>query len=161
MATRPLPAISVAPDVWRVTGPLPWRPRLVHAYLVRLGSDGWMLVDGGADTDAAWETLDAGVREVAGGWKAIALHVVTHMHVDHIGLAARVRDASGARLAMHRLDAERVAGAAADPAGGGGVPRKTYCARAEHRRSCGAGRNPGRIPSAPPPISRSTVRREC
>ena len=117
MVPRPIPATSVASDVWRITVPLPWRPRSVHAYLARLGGGGWMLVDGGAETDAAWETLDVGVREVAGGWKAIALHMVTHMHVDHIGLAARVRDASGARLAMHHLDAERVAGAAADPEG--------------------------------------------
>ena len=76
-----------------------------------------MLVDGGAETDAAWEALDAGVRETAGAWEAVGLHVVTHMHVDHIGLAARVRETAGARLVMHHLDAERMAGAASDPEG--------------------------------------------
>lgn len=76
-----------------------------------------MLVDGGADTAEGWAALDAGVRRVTAGWSAVTLHVVTHMHVDHIGLARRTRDACGAPLAMGRWDAERVAGAAADPDG--------------------------------------------
>lgn len=107
---------NVAPDLHRITTPLPWRPREVHAYLARL-ENGFMLVDGGADTEAGWAALDAGVREVAGDWREVTLHVVTHMHLDHIGLAARVRDASGAPLAMGQLDAERVTGAFRDPEG--------------------------------------------
>jgi glyoxylase-like metal-dependent hydrolase (beta-lactamase superfamily II) len=107
----------------------------VHAYLAELDEGGWMLVDGGADTDAAWAVLDAAVRESAGGWEGVRLHLVTHMHVDHIGLAARVRGASGAPLAMGRLDAERAAAAATDPAGEAGY-------RAGVLREAGA---PGRL----------------
>jgi hypothetical protein len=89
-------ATLAAPGVWRVTTPLPFRPRSVHAYLLDAG-EGWVLVDGGLGTDEAWAALDAGVREAAGGWEAVAVHVVTHMHMDHVGLSRRVRDASGAR----------------------------------------------------------------
>jgi glyoxylase-like metal-dependent hydrolase (beta-lactamase superfamily II) len=35
--------------------------------------------------------------------------LVTHLHFDHLGLAARVRDASGAWIAMHPADAGAVA----------------------------------------------------
>jgi glyoxylase-like metal-dependent hydrolase (beta-lactamase superfamily II) len=98
----------IAPDVWRITTPLGSRPNSVHAYLAHDSSGRWMLVDGGADTDAAWEALDAGVREAAGGWQAISAQVITHMHLDHAGLAYRVADASGAHLAMGRLDAIRM-----------------------------------------------------
>jgi len=105
---------GLAEDVWRVTTPLPFRPSRVHAYLARL-PDGWMLVDGGLGTDEAWRVLEGAVLELAGGWSAIRLHVVTHMHMDHVGLAARVREASGAPVAMGALDAERMAHAAADP----------------------------------------------
>jgi glyoxylase-like metal-dependent hydrolase (beta-lactamase superfamily II) len=105
-----------APGVWRITTPMPGRPSEVHAYLVRLDGDRWMLVDGGLGTEPAWDVLDAGVRKAAGAWDRVRVHVVTHMHMDHVGLAARTREASGARLLMGRLDAERMAHAAAQPA---------------------------------------------
>lgn len=91
------------------------RPPQVNAYLVPLGGAGWMLVDGGLNTPEAWDALGQAVRNVAGGWSAVSVHVVTHMHMDHVGLAARVRQASGAPVLMGRLDAERMAHAAAHP----------------------------------------------
>lgn len=105
----------LADGVWRIPTPMPFRPREVHAYLARLRDGGWMLVDGGVNTDEAWAALDAGVRAAAGGWDAVRLHLVTHMHMDHVGLAARVGEACGAPLVMGRLDAERSAHAAAHP----------------------------------------------
>ncbi len=107
-------ALPVAPQVWRITTPMPHRPREVHAYLVR-SADRWFLLDGGIDSPAAWEALDAGVREVAGDWRAVSLLVVSHMHMDHLGLVRRGLAASGAELAMGSLDAARAAHAAADP----------------------------------------------
>jgi glyoxylase-like metal-dependent hydrolase (beta-lactamase superfamily II) len=108
-------APPAAPGIRRITTPLPFRPREVHAYLAALAGGGWMLVDGGLATDEAWAALDAGVREAAGGWDAVTLHVVTHMHMDHVGLASRVHEACGAPLAMGRLDAERAAHARDHP----------------------------------------------
>jgi glyoxylase-like metal-dependent hydrolase (beta-lactamase superfamily II) len=87
----------------------------VHAYLAALEDGAFLLVDGGLNTDEAWAALDAGVRATAGEWERVAVHVVTHMHMDHVGLAARVREASGAAVWMGRLDAERMAHAAAHP----------------------------------------------
>ncbi len=112
-----MPAHLAAPDVWRITTPLPFRPREVHAYLVRLEAERWMLVDGGIGTDEAWAALEGGVGEAAGGWKGVGLHLVTHMHLDHVGLAARALAAAPAPLAMGALDAERMASAAADREG--------------------------------------------
>ncbi|HEU0298070.1 MAG TPA: MBL fold metallo-hydrolase [Longimicrobium sp.] len=109
------PAAPMAPGVWRITTPMPWRPPEVHAYLAALEGGAFLLVDGGLKTDEAWAALDAGVRAAAGGWERVAVHVVTHMHMDHVGLAARVREESGAAVWMGRLDAERMAHAAADP----------------------------------------------
>lgn len=105
----------LAPGVWRLTTPLPFRPREVHAYLLEVEGNGFVLVDGGVDTEEAWTALDAGVREIAGGWEQVRVQLVTHMHMDHIGLARRVRATSGAPLLMHRLDAERYAHAEAHP----------------------------------------------
>jgi glyoxylase-like metal-dependent hydrolase (beta-lactamase superfamily II) len=121
----------VAPGVWRITTPMPGRPPQVHAYLAELLDGRWMLVDGGLGTAEAWAALEAGVMDVAGGWGAVAVHVLTHMHMDHVGLAARVREASGAPVLMGRLDAERMAHAAAHP-------EEEAAYRAELFRGCGA-----------------------
>jgi glyoxylase-like metal-dependent hydrolase (beta-lactamase superfamily II) len=103
----------------------------VHAYLAALDGGAWMLVDGGLNTDAAWNALEAGVRAAAGGWDAVRVHVVTHMHMDHVGLAPRVRALSGAAVWMGRLDAERMAHAAAHP-------DEEAAYRASLLRRCGA-----------------------
>lgn len=108
-------SIQPAPDIYRIRVPLAGRPREVSAYLLANGAGSFTLVDGGMNTDACWTALGAGVREAAGGWEAIELHVVTHMHLDHIGLVERVRAASGAPLAIGRLDGERAAHANAEP----------------------------------------------
>src|SRR6202008_4362478 len=94
------PAFAVARGVWRITTPLVSRPPTVHAYLAELAPGRFLLVDGGVATDAGWTALDAGVRAVAERWEAVALHVVTHMHMDHVGLASRVRELSGAPVLM-------------------------------------------------------------
>jgi glyoxylase-like metal-dependent hydrolase (beta-lactamase superfamily II) len=94
---------------------MPGRPPQVNAYLAALEDGRWLLVDGGLGTEDAWATLDAAVRAVADGWERVAMQVVTHMHMDHVGLAARAREASLAPLWMHRLDAERMRHAAAHP----------------------------------------------
>jgi glyoxylase-like metal-dependent hydrolase (beta-lactamase superfamily II) len=106
----------LARGVWRITTPMPHRPRSVHAYLVEHSPGSWFLLDGGIDSDEAWKHLEAGVRDVADSWDGVDLHLVSHMHLDHIGLSDRVRDASGAPLAMGQLDAQRSAHAAAEPA---------------------------------------------
>ncbi|CAN5716582.1 MBL fold metallo-hydrolase [soil metagenome] len=142
-ATAPL---LVARGVWRITTPMPYRPRSVHAYLVEHSPRSWFLLDGGIDSDEAWSHLDAGVRAVVGDWGGVDLHLVSHMHLDHIGLSARVRDACGAPLAMGELDAQRAAHAAAEPA-------EEALYRESLLRSCGA---PGEFAlgftaAAPPP----------
>jgi len=45
----------------------------------------------------------------------VTVHVITHMHMDHVGLASRVVAARGTPVLMGRLDAERMAHAAAHP----------------------------------------------
>lgn len=110
---------------------MPGRPPEVHAYLAEPAPGRFMLVDGGLGTEDAWAALEAGVVSAAGGWEAVCVHVVTHMHMDHVGLAARVKEASGARVLMGRLDAERMAHAAAHP-------DEEAAYRADLFRRCGA-----------------------
>ena len=66
---------------------------------------GPVLVDTGWDDPASWEVLTAGLA--ACGTSVAEVHgvVVTHHHPDHHGLSARVREASGAWVALHEADA--------------------------------------------------------
>ncbi|MGW7468380.1 MBL fold metallo-hydrolase [Streptomyces xantholiticus] len=85
--------------------PIPDNPlghTLVH--LLDTGR-GPVLVDTGWDDPTAWDTLSAGLA--ACGTSVAEIHgvVITHHHPDHHGLSGRVREASGAWIAMHAADA--------------------------------------------------------
>jgi glyoxylase-like metal-dependent hydrolase (beta-lactamase superfamily II) len=85
--------------------PIPDNP-LGHTlvYVVDTGR-GPVLIDTGWDDPASWDALTAGL--VACGTTVAEVYgvVVTHHHPDHHGLSARVRETSGAWVAMHGADA--------------------------------------------------------
>ncbi len=100
------PVEKVRPGLWSLPVPIPNNPlRYVLVYLFEL-DDGVALVDAGWNTDEAWNALNDGLKEAGGTMADVAAVVVTHIHPDHYGLAGRVREASGAWVALHPADAE-------------------------------------------------------
>ncbi|MEU7432716.1 MBL fold metallo-hydrolase [Streptomyces sioyaensis] len=90
--------------VWSIAVPIPDNP-LGHTLVHLLETDrGPVLIDTGWDDPDSWDTLVAGVT--ACGFALTDLHgvLITHHHPDHHGLSAKVREASGAWLAMHAAD---------------------------------------------------------
>ncbi|WEO97705.1 MBL fold metallo-hydrolase [Streptomyces sp. FXJ1.172] len=87
-----------------VAVPIPDNP-LGHTlvYVVETGR-GPVLVDTGWDDPASWDTLTAGLAVCGTAVAEVYGVVVTHHHPDHHGLSARVREASGAWVAMHAAD---------------------------------------------------------
>ncbi|WP_225821043.1 MBL fold metallo-hydrolase [Streptomyces naphthomycinicus] len=65
---------------------------------------GPVLIDTGWDDPASWDTLAAGLAECGTAVGEVYGVVVTHHHPDHHGLSARVREASGAWVALHAAD---------------------------------------------------------
>ncbi|MFN2114456.1 MAG: MBL fold metallo-hydrolase [Anaerolineae bacterium] len=59
------------------------------------------LVDTGAATPSALAALHVGLEEIGLGIADLAVVAVTHGHLDHLGLAAQVQAASGARVVGH------------------------------------------------------------
>ncbi|MFD9003500.1 MBL fold metallo-hydrolase [Streptomyces sp. NPDC059582] len=84
--------------------PIPDNP-LGHTLVYVVDTDrGPVLIDTGWDDPASWDTLAEGLT--ACGTSVAGLHgvVITHHHPDHHGLSGRVREASGAWVAMHAAD---------------------------------------------------------
>lgn len=94
----------VAPDVWRIDLPLPFRLRAINVYLVR-GRDGWALVDTGIDTAESRAAFDEALASLGIDASEIRDVFVTHMHPDHIGLSG-ARASRGATIHLLR-DEER------------------------------------------------------
>ncbi len=66
------------------------------------------IVDAGWNTDDAFETLAAGLSHAGTEVAEVQGVLVTHIHPDHYGLAGRVREASGAWVALHPADAKLI-----------------------------------------------------
>jgi glyoxylase-like metal-dependent hydrolase (beta-lactamase superfamily II) len=106
---RELPAAErLRPGLWSLPVPIPNNP-LGYTLVYLIESDrGPVLVDTGWDAAVTWSRL---VERVAGTGHDIADVygvLVTHHHHDHHGLSGRVRDASGAWIAMHPEEAELI-----------------------------------------------------
>ncbi|MGK5696119.1 MBL fold metallo-hydrolase, partial [Streptomyces sp. URMC 128] len=84
--------------------PIPDNP-LGHTLVYVVDTDrGPVLIDTGWDDPDSWDTLAAGLTTC--GTSVVEIHgvVVTHHHPDHHGLSGRVREVSGAWIAMHAAD---------------------------------------------------------
>ncbi|MFI6102699.1 MBL fold metallo-hydrolase [Streptomyces sp. NPDC051310] len=91
--------------VWSIAVPIPDNPlghTLVH--LLDTGR-GPVLIDTGWDDPASWDALRAGLAALGTRVEDVHGVVITHHHPDHHGLSGRVREASGAWIAMHPADA--------------------------------------------------------
>jgi glyoxylase-like metal-dependent hydrolase (beta-lactamase superfamily II) len=99
------PVEQVRPGMWSIPVPLPANPlRYVLVYALET-SDGVALIDTGWSTDDAWTALTAGLAQAGFGVTDVRAALITHIHPDHYGLAGRVRQVSGAWVALHPADA--------------------------------------------------------
>src|SRR5438552_5837540 len=105
----PLPPVDrVRPGLWSVPVPIPSNSlRYVFVYVFETDR-GPFIVDTGWNTDEAFEALSDGLSQVGTEVGQVQGVLVTHIHPDHYGLAGRVREASGAWVALHPADAALV-----------------------------------------------------
>ncbi|MBC8429687.1 MAG: MBL fold metallo-hydrolase, partial [Dehalococcoidia bacterium] len=92
--------IEVTPGIYQL--PLPMiNPSSGHvnAYLVQ-GDNEYLLIDTGWNTEEAFDSLKKQLAENDIKFKDIRQIVVTHVHPDHYGLAGRLKQLSGATLAI-------------------------------------------------------------
>jgi glyoxylase-like metal-dependent hydrolase (beta-lactamase superfamily II) len=102
---RALPPVErLAPDLWSIPVPIPNSPlRYTSAYAFGCG-ERLVLVDSGWGSEESWQALCSGLRSIGAEPSHVSGVLVTHMHFDHVGLAGRLREHSGAWIAMHPAD---------------------------------------------------------
>jgi glyoxylase-like metal-dependent hydrolase (beta-lactamase superfamily II) len=86
-------------DVAHLAIPIPWI-QFVNLWVIR--GDPLTLVDTGPATEEAFPALEQQLGEHGLSVEDIELILITHHHLDHSGLAARIRERSGAQIAAHR-----------------------------------------------------------
>lgn len=79
--------------------PTPFAIGAVNAYV--LPGTPTALVDCGPDTESAFEALESGLAEHDVTVSDLRVLLITHRHVDHLGLASRIHRASGATVIAH------------------------------------------------------------
>ncbi|MEV0171179.1 MBL fold metallo-hydrolase [Streptomyces sp. NPDC050803] len=85
--------------------PIPANP-LGYTLVYVVDTDrGPVLVDTGWDDPGSWDALAAGLTACGTSPGEVHGVVITHHHPDHHGLSGKVREASGAWVAMHAADA--------------------------------------------------------
>lgn len=98
---------EVSPGILSLALPLPFELESVNVHLVALDS-GYLLIDCGMHTPLAFGTLHAALSEREITWPDIRQIVLTHMHPDHMGMAARILELTGAELGMHQAESEHL-----------------------------------------------------
>lgn len=108
---------STAIGVHRVTMPIPFPLKEVHAYLIDTGSE-WVMFDTGFPSEDALAVLKQAVERICGGPGRVHTAFISHYHPDHCGLAGWL-EAAGTRIVLHERDwphVERMgSGAPMDP----------------------------------------------
>ncbi|TDE28567.1 MBL fold metallo-hydrolase [Actinomadura sp. 6K520] len=92
--------------LWSVPVPIPDNPLAYTLVYAVESPQGPVLIDAGWHHEDAWAALRGGLGTFGIDVADVRGVVVTHYHPDHAGLAGRVREASGAWVAMHHADAE-------------------------------------------------------
>jgi glyoxylase-like metal-dependent hydrolase (beta-lactamase superfamily II) len=100
------PVEQVTAGVWSMPVTIPDNPlRYTLCYLL-LSDAGAIVVDPGWKADQSWDDLQRGLEAAGVTPDRITGIVVTHVHPDHHGLSGRLREASGAWIAMHTKEVE-------------------------------------------------------
>lgn len=112
------PLEQVRDDVWSLGVPMPGGhiPGSLLT-LLRDSSGAFHVVDPGWDSDENWRLLTAALASLGAEPGDVRSITVTHLHPDHLGMAARLRAASGAPIQLHEREVRALDGLAAAPLG--------------------------------------------
>ena len=92
-------------DMTRIEIPIPFPIKSVNIYLIEDSAP--TLIDAGFHSEEGLEMLKNALREKGLRISDIRRVLLTHGHIDHVGLAGRIQEASGAEIFIHPRDREK------------------------------------------------------
>lgn len=103
----PEPA-SLGHGIHLIPAPLPFKsPAWVNTYAIE-ADGGILLLDCGTDWEPGREAIRDGFGQLGLDESAVHTLVVSHLHLDHVGMSARLVKELGCRLVMHERAAKLV-----------------------------------------------------
>jgi glyoxylase-like metal-dependent hydrolase (beta-lactamase superfamily II) len=90
-------APAAAAGIHRLAIPTPFAVGRVNVYLIE--DEPLTLVDAGPNSGTSFDELQRGIAGLGHGLEDIGLVIVTHQHIDHLGLVSLVASHSGAQVA--------------------------------------------------------------
>ena len=93
-------------DIHKIPVKTPYEVGPVNCYLIK--NKPYTLIDPGHNSDAAKNSLIAGLRGLNVEIDDVEQVILTHSHLDHSGLALWVQRLSGAQIYMHHLEMRKL-----------------------------------------------------
>ncbi|RKR75641.1 MBL fold metallo-hydrolase [Frondihabitans australicus] len=101
------PLEAVRDDVWALGLAMPGEHIPASLlYLLRDAEGGLHLVDPGTDGDENFAAVESALGTLGAGWGDVRTITVTHLHPDHLGMAERLRAATGAAVQLSGIEAD-------------------------------------------------------
>lgn len=97
--------------MWSLPQPIPGALRYMLVYALE-SRDGLFLIDAGWGQPDAFANLERSLEAVGARVADVRGVIFTHFHADHYALGPRIREESGAWLALHEVEAGLIAKAA-------------------------------------------------
>lgn len=93
---------EISENLYRITLPMPFRLRHVHAYAL-VDGENIALFDTGMQMPGAFERLETDLHKIGRSVEDIADIYLTHVHTDHCGMTGMLQEKSKARLYLSEI----------------------------------------------------------
>lgn len=100
-------------DITPIRVPIPYPVQWVNSYYIRDTVP--TLIDTGINGDEGLRAIESAVEGKGGSLRDVRRIILTHGHGDHIGLAGRIADISGAEVFVHPWDRTTILTAPGEP----------------------------------------------